>query len=363
MESSHVPDAKAGVVLPAEPMPGDLLGSGAALSLRPAGSSPALSHHPGKRISRSSEVVAVRLPLPASPVPVAVRPALAKTLAGRWESYREQLRRCQRKFSEEAVHELRVATRRLLAQLGLLSCVVPSAELEKAHRILKRRLTALGELRDVQVQRVFVERETPNFPELLLLGAWLRRRERRLSKSASGEVKRCKTRKLEKWIAALIAALRASAGRSRVQSRLATAVLRATAGAFAEAVERRQAIDLADLRTVHQTRIAFKRFRYMVEILSPTLTGSSKRQLRTLAYYQRKMGIIQDLQVMQACLASYIGQNKKRESLLRPFSRYMRQRRARALRSFLKSADRLSAFWPPAPLAARAHAVPNRKAA
>ena len=305
----------------------------------------------------------IRLVFPARPAPVAVGPFLAAALESRWESYRKQLRQCQEKFSEEAVHELRVATRRLLAQFTLLSCVAPSAALEKARRILKRRLAALGDLRDTQVQRLFIEQKTARFPELVLLLAWLQRRERRLAKAAAEKVNRFKTRKLEKWISAMIGHLTANAGRSRAQSRLASRVLRAAAEAFAEAVERRRAIDLADLRTIHQTRVAFKRFRYMLESLSPGLTGLSKRQLRALAYYQRKMGIIQDLEVMQACVARYTRGDKKREALLQRFSRHLRQRRARALRSFLKSADRLYEFWPPAALAAPSDSVPTRNAA
>jgi CHAD domain-containing protein len=109
--------------------------------------------------------------------------------------------------------------------------------------------------------------------------------------------------------------------------------------------------------------VAFKRFRYIVESLSPGITGLSKRQLRTLAYYQRKMGIIQDLEVMQACLTRYSRDDKKREALLHRFSRHLRQRRARALRSFLKSADRLFDFWPPAALVARDDSLPTQHAA
>ena len=238
-------------------------------------------------------------------MPVAVGPVLAAALDSRWQSYREQLRQCQERFSEEAVHELRVATRRLLAQLTLLSCVAPSAALEKARRTLKRRLATLGGLRDARVQRLFIEQKLVSFPELVLLRGWLQRRERRLAKSAAEKVNHFKTRKLERWIAAMIGDLTAIARRSRGQSQLASAVLRAAAEAFAEAVERRRAIDLADLRTIHQTRVAFKRFRYMLESLSPGITGLSRRQLRALAYYQRKMGIIQDLEVMQASVARY----------------------------------------------------------
>jgi CHAD domain-containing protein len=305
----------------------------------------------------------IRLASPPKPTQVAVGPILAAALERRWQSYREQLRHCQEKFSEEAVHQLRVAARRLLAQFTLLSCVAPSPALEKARRTLKRRLTALGDLRDAQVQRQFLEQKAASFPEVLLLRAWLLRRESRLARSAAGKVNRFKTRKLERWTAAMIEGLTANARKSRVQSQLASAVLRAAAQAFAEAVERRRIIDLADLRTIHQTRVAFKRFRYMLESLSPGITGLNQRQLRALAYYQRKMGIIQDLEVMQSCVARYTRGEQKREALLQRFSGHLRQRRARALRSFMKSADRLFEFWPPTALAARDESVPSHNAA
>jgi len=284
-------------------------------------------------------------------VPSAYGPALAKALDDRWQTYRKQLRHCREEFTEEGVHELRVATRRLLAQFVLLECVAPSASLEKGRRILKRRLAALGDLRDTQVQRLFVELKTARFPELALLHPWLRRRERRLVRSAAGKVNRWRTRKLEKWVAAMASELTSHTRGSRAQSQLASAVLRATAHAFAEAVQHRRAINPADPRTIHQTRVAFKRFRYMMESLSPALTGLSKRQLRALAHYQRRMGIIQDLEVLRRCVARFIHENSKTEPLLRPFCRHLQQRRARAVHSFLKSADRLFEFWPPAKLA------------
>jgi CHAD domain-containing protein len=317
----------------------------------------------GEVTGRLAEPTAIKLAFPATQAPVAVALVLAAALESRWQSYCEQLRRCQEHFSEEAVHQLRVATRRLLAQITLLSCVAPGAALEKARRVLKRRLAALGDLRDAQVQRLFIEQKAVSFPELVLLRAWLQRRERRLSKSTAAKVACFKTRKLERWTAVMIEGLTANARKSRVQSQLTSAVLHAAAQAFTEAVERRRAIDPADPQTIHQTRVAFKRFRYTVESLSPGITGLSKRQLRALAYYQRKMGIIQDLEVMRACVAKYTRGDKKRDALLQRFSRHVLQRRARALRSFLKSADRLFEFWPPTALAARDESVPTRNAA
>ena len=360
MESSHLPQSNVATPPLDDASLAAILESPEQISMLPL---PRPSPHYGDANGRFTESAPIKVTFPARPVPVAVGTVLATALDRRWQSYREQLRQCQQKSSTAAVHQLRVATRRLLAQFALLSCVAPSAALEKARRILKRRLAALGDLRDTQVRRIFIDQQAASFPELVLLRAWLHRRERRLVKSAAEKVSRFKTKKLEKCICAMIEDLATNAGGFRAQRRLASAVLRAAAKAFAEAVERRRAINLADLRTIHQTRVAFKRFRYMLESLSPGLTGLSKRQLRALAYYQRKMGIIQDLEVMQACVARFIRENKKREALLRPFGRYLRRRRVRALRSFLKSADRLFEFWPPAARAARGDSVSTRNAA
>jgi CHAD domain-containing protein len=303
------------------------------------------------------------LPFVPGRLPAAVGPALAEALDERWNSYRKELRRCQDEFSEEAVHELRVATRRLLAQFVLLSCVAPSTDLEKARSTLKRRIAALGDLRDTQVQLSFVDQLAPRFPELEPLRTWLWRREDRLIKSAAKKVNRFRTRKFGKWIATMDEDLTASAENARARKQLASAVVRATADAFAEVVRRRRAIDLADLGTIHLTRVAFKRFRYIVESLSPGLTGLSRRQLRALAYYQRRMGNIQDLEVMKHCVEMFLNEHQKMESALRPFCQYLRQRRTRALRAFLKSADRLFDFWPTARLAALGHLSRTRKAA
>ncbi len=351
MESNYLPPSSIAT------LPPQGTGAIAFLEAPVAATSPSLSRPPGSGLqpanAESHPSHRSTIPLPGVPSlsPSAFAPALAKALDDRWHTYRKQLRQCQEEFTEEGVHELRVATRRLLAQFVLLECVAPSASLEKGRRILKRRLAALGDLRDTQVQRLFVELKTARFPELALLHAWLRRRERRLVRSAAGKVNRWRTRKLEKWVAAMATKLSANTRGSRAQSQLAAAVVRATAHAFAEAVQHRRAINPADPRTIHQTRVAFKRFRYMMESLSPALTGLSKRQLRALAHYQRRMGIIQDLEVLRRCVARFIHENSKTEPLLRPFCRHLQQRCTRAVHSFLKSADRLFEFWPPAKLA------------
>jgi len=275
---------------------------------------------------------------------------LAKALRSRWESYRAELRRCQDDFSEQTVHKLRVATRRLIAQFDIAGCVTPGTTAEKARWCLKGRLKALGELRDTHVQRLFIERRMERFPELILVRDFLQRRERGLERAAAAKVKGFKTRKLEEWTLGLEVHLTRKPAQARRPDRLATIVARATTKAFLAVASRREAMDPANPSTIHRTRVAFKKFRYMLESLSPDFTGLSKRELRRLANYQRRMGILQDLEVMQQCVTAFVHEREGINALLAPFTRYLRASRARALRSFLKSADELFGFWPPGTL-------------
>jgi CHAD domain-containing protein len=279
--------------------------------------------------------------------PTSTGESLATSLHCRWDTYQEQLRSCQRDFSERSVHELRVATRRLLAHLSMLEGIAPIMMLKKIRRTLKRRLKPLGELRDLQVQLAFIEQRLDRFPELVLVRSSLRRHERKIGRSVARQVKRYKTAKLGRWISSIGAYLSWNQDCARRSYELSIIVTQALTEAFAEVVCRRQEINPNNLETVHQTRIAFKRFRYMAEALSPGFTGMTLHALRKLAHYQRRMGALQDLEVMRDCMSHATQKKEELDNLLRPFNHYLRARRTRALRAFLRSADDLFEFWPP----------------
>ncbi len=296
--------------------------------------------------------------------PGTIGSVLAASLQARWLAYRKQLRTCQRSFSEETVHELRVATRRLIAQLILIECGVPDMTARDARRLLKRRLKALGELRDTHVQRLLIERHVARYPELILVRDWLQRRERWLERTVAAKVKAYKTRRLKNWVSRLGWRLTLNSTDPRRSDRVATTVKRATTRAFHDAVNRWRAIDPATPSTVHCTRIAIKKFRYMAELLAPEFTGLSKADLRALAHCQRRMGMIQDLEVAERYVARFVDEHRGLEELLRPFLRYLAGTRARRLHSLLKSADNPFAVWPPTPARSNGHvALPARNAA
>jgi CHAD domain-containing protein len=272
-------------------------------------------------------------------------PWLGEAMVLRWKSYRERLDECRSKPTAESVHELRVAIRRLMSQFVLANQIFPSHSSEKGRNILKRQLESLGDLRDTHVALIFLRRQLIKFPDLVDLLTRLERRERSLIRRASRKIARFKTKKLEKWAYNSSGLIERQPHSHRVRQHVPSIAFQSANAAFTDVVGRWRMIDRADLRAIHRTRVAFKKFRYIVESLPRELTGFGKKDLRMLARYQRRMGNIQDFEVILACVMSFM---KRHENVrLDSFCGYLKSRRTRAVRSFLKKSDRLLQLWPP----------------
>src|SRR5215831_4856615 len=107
---------------------------------------------------------------------------LASSLRIQWRRYRKRLKQCQERFSEEAVHESRVETRRLLATVELLRAFIAEKEIKKARRALKHHLDTFDQLRDTQVQLSYVRLLTRAFPLARTFHRWLQKREARFTR-------------------------------------------------------------------------------------------------------------------------------------------------------------------------------------
>jgi len=116
--------------------------------------------------------------------------------------------------------------------------------------------------------------------------------------------------------------------------------------AFGRVVELRHQIDPGQLETIHSTRIAFKRFRYMIELLQPILPAVKPRQLIAMDQYQTMMGEIQDIGVMIERLDKLVTKKKFKRLPLERFRQVLLHRQERLVRAYLNVADQLFAFWP-----------------
>src|SRR5688500_11304938 len=114
---------------------------------------------------------------------------LLSSLDERWKKYRGQYKTCRMEFSEEAVHDLRVTARRMLAILDIARGLTPHARVQKARRDLKDMIEELDELRDVQVLLVEISENIEFLPGLKPFQKSLKKREAKLLRAAYKHIK------------------------------------------------------------------------------------------------------------------------------------------------------------------------------
>lgn len=272
--------------------------------------------------------------------------ALAELLDRRWSCYRKALKRCRKKFTEKSVHALRVEIRRMLSTLALLSALLPREVIEMLEIELRSTLKALSRLRDTHVQIDALGQMLERDPQLQTFLEWLQRKEGRLSKRLERHLGQTRTGKATRLVTRLICSLHEPEQPDAAPREVKAVLVRATGGAFQSVVTRCRQVNAANIPAIHRTRVAFKKFRYMIEALAEVLPGIPESQLRAMQNYQTRMGKIQDAEVLLARADKFA--KRAEANQLEPLRRRLLQRRTRLVRDFVSRADELFEFWPPA---------------
>ena len=270
---------------------------------------------------------------------------LEKSLKKQWKPYRKRLKRCQKEFSQKAVHDSRVQTRRMLATVELSGAFIPQSRLHSARRALKRHLDTFKELRDTQVELVYVGKMLLSFPGARPFHGYLLKREERCARQARDRIKLLKAKRIGKIIAGYRVELRERRKRC-TRSRARTLLLRALDRAFTGVQRLRRRVNPNNTATIHRTRVAFKRFRYMVEALATMLPEATKKRRADMQHYQSLMGDIQDMEVLLATLRKFFKKNEIKQGSARRFHEELLRRRQWFVQTYLDAADQLNDFWP-----------------
>lgn len=260
--------------------------------------------------------------------------------------YQKRLTRCQEKFSEAAVHDLRVETRRALALLDLMQTLGVGGSLKKPRKILKRRLDAFDDLRDVQVELLILKPVLPKYPEAADLEAFLTARERDLVARLRRKIRPLKSRRVERMLKSLEKRVAAAPGGAAEAATTEHVLAQPLNAAFERPAQLQQRIRHTDTEAIHRTRIGFKAYRYLCELLVPFLPWMTPRRLREMHAWQTRMGDIQDLNVLLAQIERAV----KRGDVPLPAVKRLHARLARRLvvmvNRFVRTADRLERFRP-----------------
>jgi CHAD domain-containing protein len=266
---------------------------------------------------------------------------LLEALENRWKTYLAELKRCRAEFSNEAVHDLRVALRRLLSLVQLLNSVQPRPRLKKLSRALKSQLDEFDDLRDTQVMLAEISETIHELPGLEPLRSHLERVERRSLKDLRKKLRKLDLKEVARRIRKMHDSLTAEE-----KADIAASILQSVDDAFLVARQRLDRIDPAQPATIHRVRVAFKKFRYMVEIIHPLMEGFPEANLKRMNGYQTLMGEIQDAEVFQQTLEEV---QPASSSAPDPVRRHYESRHTDAISAYLNDQHMLASFWRASP--------------
>ena len=278
---------------------------------------------------------------------------LSFTLDALWKNYRARLKECRTECSEAAVHDLRIAVRRLLVCLKLAQVLVPDAGIQKLRRTLKRQLDHFDELRDIHVMLVEIASRVERFPELGLLKRRLERRERRRSRAAGALLLEFNVRNAARSMSK-IKALTAELPEGDVSAR----ILQAVDQSFLKVLRHYEKLEKTRISSFHRVRVLFKKFRYLVESVHSRAPHFPEENLTRMHGYQTRLGKIQDTEVLLQALSDFARREKTCDLEL-PL-RFYERRRAAHISAYLKNRRDVFAFWRATPESSFAWEQKNR---
>ena len=270
---------------------------------------------------------------------------LAESVHEARRRYRKRLARCQRRFSENAVHELRIETRRILALLDLLEGLHFPEPFKKLRKTFKKRLDAFDDLRDTHVQLEMLKPLWSDFPEASDLKKCLRKCEKRLVPKLSSKVRTTKNGRLNRQLKQLEKAL-CQCAKTSVVARSNSLEQAFLGNAFRRVLALRRQIRRNEPSTIHRMRVAFKRFRYTAELLQPFVPQFTPEFLARMKDFQGAAGNIQDLAVLLARLDNYVKTGELPLGDTRKLRAELLRQERQAINSFMSRISELAKFEP-----------------
>jgi CHAD domain-containing protein len=194
--------------------------------------------------------------------------------------------------NEDAVHDLRVALRRMRTVLEVGRSVFGRFHSDEVRARLRDVQRATGALRDEEVLLDLMASLQVSNPGVQ---NWLhsrRVRERRLRRALARLIETGELDRARRLLDALLA-FRIDPSKDRRLTKFA----RRSVGDARRRVERRKAARIDDPRALHRLRIAHKRLRYTVETFADSLPSDTVTLAQSAARSQNRLGRIHDIDI------------------------------------------------------------------
>jgi CHAD domain-containing protein len=271
---------------------------------------------------------------------------LSRAMEDRRQTFFRQLLRVRRRASEPAIHDLRVALRRLIAALNLAVVVIPGTGIPRVRRSLRRALKQFNMLRDVHIALLAMKSLRRTSPPVRTYAASLRLKERTLLRECAAYLRSMDVQTLERELAAVQQALLLMSDDPVLDAAAGTMLKGSLAQAVARAVRLERAVIASDAGSIHRLRVAFKKVRYAVEILAPLLPWMKRSRRKWMQEYQTLMGEIQDTEVMLAGVRRFAARPAQRNRIsVLPLLEILARQKHERVEAFMQRARELEGFW------------------
>ena len=192
---------------------------------------------------------------------------------------------------DEAVHDVRVAIRRMRTLLKMARGLFGRWHTDVVRGAFAEVMRATGELRDEEVLEETLEGVVEG-PEL---GAWLENRKSREAKLRQAVIARIERGDLDRARLMLKALLvfPVEPERNVDLARFA----RRTVERARRKVESKRDVEVTDVTGMHDLRIAYKELRYSIELLADALPIDARAQLEPATVFQKRLGELHDVDV------------------------------------------------------------------
>lgn len=272
-----------------------------------------------------------------------IKKGIASSIDGSWAVYTGKMAECKKKFSEESVHDFRVSIRRFYTLLEVVGNFFDSPYLHEIKPLLKKKLKMFSPLRDTQVMVLSVQEIRHQYPELNLFFYDLLKKEEVFIEEIRNSVKRLNPNEAE----GIVFFLKLDFKNKCDINVLTTRNLKKLIGnTFDNIRALLKEVDSLHPSTIHRVRLAFKRFRYMVEHLREVLR-IEEEYLKELKDIQTIMGLIQDNEVLYTNIRKFAEQ--QREIPTRAFREaldHVTKEGYELIDRFMNRTDEIYHLWP-----------------
>lgn len=198
---------------------------------------------------------------------------------------------------DDAIHDMRVAIRRLRTMLKMSRQIFGRWHSDVARRAFADVMRATGDLRDEEVLEETLEGAVDD----PIFAAWVKSRETREKKLRAAVVKQIQQGSLDKARLMLKALLVFPVDPER-DAELGK-FARRTVERARRKVEKQRDVEIEDVLGLHELRIAYKELRYSIELLAEALPLDARAMLEPATVFQKRLGELHDVDVAMETIA------------------------------------------------------------